>query len=114
MKVIDKKRFMSLAVSHKDEIMAEVEIMRSLDHENVVKILDVFDSEKTLYIVLELVTGGNLGEFVAEHGGVPEDAARKLFIQAAGALGYLHSKGIAHRDLKVCPISFLSASPRDD
>eukprot|EP00727_Mastigamoeba_balamuthi_P013206 m51a1_g8508 putative serine threonine-protein kinase chk2 (519) ;mRNA; f:72779-74638 len=99
-KVIDKKRFASLAAGHKDRIMEEVQILQRLDHGNIIRILDVVDTASTLYLVLELVTGGTLEDLVLERGGLAEDAARALFVQAATALRYLHSMGIAHRDIK--------------
>jgi serine/threonine protein kinase len=99
-KIIDKRRFMAQAASRKDKILDEVNILKELDHPNIIRIFDVFDTEKTLYIVLELVTGGDLLEFIMEVRAIPEERARSLFLQMASALAYLHSKGIAHRDLK--------------
>jgi serine/threonine protein kinase len=52
-KVIDKKKYMKLS-SKKDSLMAEVTILRNISHPNIIEIHEVFDTEKTLYIVLEL------------------------------------------------------------
>lgn len=99
-KIIDKKRFMAQAASRKDKILDEVHILKELNHPNIIKIFDVFDTEKALYIVLELVTGGDLLEFILETRSIPEDRARDLFLQVSSAVAYLHGRGVAHRDLK--------------
>lgn len=114
-KVIDKKKYMKQAGSRKDALMDEVQILKSLNHTNIIQIKDVFDTEKTLYIVLELykffkiykvnvyiyrVTGGELYDYIVERGFIPEDKTKALFIQMVNAVHYLHSQGIVHRDLK--------------
>lgn len=100
-KVIDKKRFIAQAASRRDKIMEEVTILQRLDHQNIIRIYDVFDTDKALYLVLELVTGGDLCDYITECKVIPEDRARRLFSQAVDAFAYLHGLGIVHRDLKV-------------
>jgi serine/threonine protein kinase len=55
-----------------------------------------------MYLVLELVEGGELFDFVVDRGcnGLPEDSAREIFRQIVDAVAYLHAKNISHRDLK--------------
>ncbi|KAH3757073.1 protein kinase 1 [Pelomyxa schiedti] len=99
-KVIDKKRFMSLAASHRDRIRCEVDILQSLSHDHIIKIYESFESEKALYLILELVTGGDLFGYIHDRGALPEDHTRMLFKQMVSAVVYLHNKGVVHRDLK--------------
>ena len=53
-KIIDKKKYAKQSGSRKDALMDEVKILQSISHPNIIQIHDVFDTEKTLYIILEL------------------------------------------------------------
>ena len=99
-KIIDKKKYAKHAGSRKDNLMDEVEILKKLNHPNIISIQDVFDTETTLFIVLELVTGGELFDKIIEEGHFPENECKELFQQLVDAIAYLHGLGIAHRDLK--------------
>eukprot|EP00760_Papus_ankaliazontas_P018590 PhM_4_TR17551/c0_g1_i1/m.72345/K06641/CHK2; serine/threonine-protein kinase Chk2 len=108
-KVIDKKKFALQGDFNLESLFAEVEILRKVSHKNVIGIHDVFDSPSALCIVLELVNGGDLFDYIAGRvgrmgAGVPnpftEDETKVLFIQLVEALLYLHNRGVAHRDLK--------------
>jgi len=114
-KVIDKKKFAKQHHSHRpNALQDEVKILQRLAHRNVIKIFDVFETEDTLYLVLELVTGGDLFDaIVALKGkGYPEDKARNLFSQMLQAIAYLHRHNVVHRDLK--PENILLTSKTDD
>eukprot|EP01105_Mastigella_eilhardi_P022172 TRINITY_DN5445_c0_g1_i1.p1 TRINITY_DN5445_c0_g1~~TRINITY_DN5445_c0_g1_i1.p1 ORF type:complete len:581 (+),score=162.40 TRINITY_DN5445_c0_g1_i1:136-1878(+) len=99
-KMIDKKRFAAQATSHKDKIKDEFFILKQLNHDHIIKVIDSFETDKTLNFVLELVTGGDLFGFIQDTGPLPEVLARKLFGQTVSAIAYLHENDIAHRDLK--------------
>lgn len=73
---------------------------------------EIFDSSDKLYIVLELVTGGELFDRIVSKGSYSEKEASELMKQVLDALSYLHAKGIVHRDLK--PENLLYASPAPD
>jgi calcium/calmodulin-dependent protein kinase I len=95
-KIIDKKR-----VKHKPEMMAnEVEILIKIDHKYVIKLLDLFDTPEYLYLVMELVTGGELFDRIVEREAYSEADAKEVIHQLLDALEYIHSKDIVHRDLK--------------
>jgi len=91
-------------------VMNEIEIMKELDHQNIVKLLDFSgDAEykrpngskiKVFYLALELVSGGELFDFIAETGRFTEEVARYYFHQMIAALEYLHTNGYSHRDIK--------------
>jgi serine/threonine protein kinase len=106
MKIIDKKKFMAINSSGRlDNLMDEVNILRAADHTNIIRMFDVIETPKTLYVVLELVSGGDLFDrIVAQEGkGFSEEVARYMFEQMLAAVKYLHSRSIVHRDLKVRP-----------
>jgi serine/threonine protein kinase len=62
--------------------------------------LKVMASKTKIYIVMELVTGGELFDKIASRGRLKEDDARKYFQQLINAVDYCHSRGVYHRDLK--------------
>eukprot|EP01116_Phalansterium_solitarium_P011879 TRINITY_DN27712_c0_g1_i1.p1 TRINITY_DN27712_c0_g1~~TRINITY_DN27712_c0_g1_i1.p1 ORF type:complete len:580 (-),score=226.98 TRINITY_DN27712_c0_g1_i1:49-1788(-) len=99
-KVIDKKKYAKQAGGRKDALMDEVRILQSISHANIIGIHDVVDTATTLYIVLELVTGGELLDRINDEHGFAEETARPLFVQLLDAVGYLHGRDIVHRDLK--------------
>lgn len=80
-------------------VRREIYIMRLLEHPHIVKLFEVLTSDSKLYIVMQLVTGGELFETI-EHGPLPEHRARHFFQQLVDGVDFCHKKGVAHRDLK--------------
>ena len=95
-----------------EKFKTELDIMRTLDHPNIIRLLEVFEDKKYIYFVMELCTGGELFESVTEQGSYSEEKARHAFIQLMKAIMYLHSRGICHRDIK--PENFLYVSKKSD
>jgi len=82
-------------------ILKEVQIMRQLDHPNVVKLVDFTESRQYYYIVLELCPGGELFHQIVRLTYFSEDLSRHVILQVAQALEYLHEEaGVVHRDIK--------------
>jgi len=82
-------------------ILKEVQIMRQLDHPNIVKLIDFSESKQYYYIVLELCPGGELFHQIVRLTYFSEDLSRHTIIQVAKALQYLHEEaGVVHRDIK--------------
>ncbi|KAH8071285.1 hypothetical protein JL720_11495 [Aureococcus anophagefferens] len=77
----------------------EIAILSALDHENVVKMFDYFETEREFCVVTEFAQG-ELFEILEEDGTLPEDTVRDIARQLVKALHYLHSQRIIHRDLK--------------
>ncbi|KAI9821071.1 MAG: MAPK-activated protein kinase Srk1 [Pycnora praestabilis] len=82
-------------------ILKEVQIMRQLDHPNIVKLVDFSESRQYYYIVLELCPGGELFHQIVRLTYFSEDLSRHVIVQVANALEYLHEEaGVVHRDIK--------------
>ncbi|XP_076359776.1 MAP/microtubule affinity-regulating kinase 3-like isoform X2 [Tachypleus tridentatus] len=82
------------------EIYREVKIMKMLDHPNVVKLYQVIETDKTLYLVMEYASGGELFDYLVAHGRMKERESRAKFRQIVSAVQYCHQNKIIHRDLK--------------
>jgi len=85
----------------------EVQIMKKVNHPNVLKLFEVFEDEEEFFLVMELVTGKELFDKIVERGQYSEADASHIVRQIVSAVDYLHGQGIAHRDLK--PENLLSA-----
>ncbi|KAF7130975.1 hypothetical protein CNMCM5793_003910 [Aspergillus hiratsukae] len=100
-------------------ILKEVQIMRQLDHPNIVKLIEFSESRQYYYIVLELCPGGELFHQIVRLTYFSEDLSRHVIVQVAKAIEYLHeTSGVVHRDIKpenllFYPIPFVpSKNPR--
>lgn len=81
-------------------IEREIIIMKLLTHPNVLRLYDVWETSKALYLVLEYVEGGELFDLLVERGPLQEQEAIKYFRQIVLGTAYCHALGICHRDLK--------------
>ncbi|EDW01876.1 GH20210 [Drosophila grimshawi] len=96
-KIIDKTQLNAMSL-HK--LFREVRIMKSLNHPNIVKLFQVIETEKTLYLIMEYASGGEVFDYLVLHGRMKEKEARVKFRQIVSAVQYCHQKRIIHRDLK--------------
>ena len=97
-KVIQKT---NQSLSSVKEQFREVDSLRTVNHPNIVKLLEVIDTEETLFIVMEYVSGGDLKTYLEAKGRMTEGEARGLFCQLVSALQHCHQRGVVHRDLKL-------------
>ncbi|KAF2190554.1 Pkinase-domain-containing protein [Zopfia rhizophila CBS 207.26] len=78
----------------------EIVIMRLLEHDNIVRLYDVWENRNELYVIMEYIQGGELFHYIGETGGLREIEVVHLFRQIIAALLYCHRLNIHHRDLK--------------
>eukprot|EP00040_Diaphanoeca_grandis_P021989 m.117649 g.117649 ORF g.117649 m.117649 type:complete len:639 (-) comp28593_c0_seq3:314-2230(-) len=96
-KIIDKN---NMSESSLAKLLREVKIMKMLRHPNIVELYEVIETEDTLYLIMEYASGGEVFDFLVEHGRMKEKVARQKFRQILSAVEYCHAQGIVHRDLK--------------
>uniref|UniRef100_A0A8C5E7V5 non-specific serine/threonine protein kinase n=1 Tax=Gouania willdenowi TaxID=441366 RepID=A0A8C5E7V5_GOUWI len=82
------------------ELFREVRIMKGLNHPNIVQLFEVIETDKTLYLIMEYASGGEVFDYLVSHGRMKEVEARAKFRQIVSAVHYCHTKNIVHRDLK--------------
>jgi len=78
----------------------EIDIMKQVEHENILKLIEIYEDDENVYIVMELVDGSELFDRIVDKGYYSEKSTVHIIKQILNAVKYLHEKGIAHRDLK--------------
>ncbi|EXA53796.1 PLK protein kinase [Fusarium oxysporum f. sp. pisi HDV247] len=102
-----KQRFaLKIVKSHmppkmEQKFQTELQIHSKMKHKNIVQFLRAFSYEKCTYLILELCPNGSLMDMVKRRKGLTEPEVRFYSVQIAGAIKYMHNKGIIHRDLKM-------------
>eukprot|EP00756_Hemistasia_phaeocysticola_P037363 Hpha_TRINITY_DN16692_c1_g1::TRINITY_DN16692_c1_g1_i4::g.180253::m.180253/K08794/CAMK1; calcium/calmodulin-dependent protein kinase I len=96
-----------------ESLKTEVKILMNVKHENIVNLLDVFEDDGKVYLIMELMVGGELFDRICNDypNGYSEKQASELIRQMIVAVQYFHGKGIIHRDLK--PENLLFATKED-
>ncbi|KAI2648274.1 Death-associated protein kinase 3 [Labeo rohita] len=84
----------------REEIEREVDILQDLQHPNIITLHDVYENRTDVVLILELVSGGELFDFLAQKESLSEEEATEFIKQILNGVQYLHSKKIAHFDLK--------------
>ncbi|KAK4473368.1 hypothetical protein MN116_004526 [Schistosoma mekongi] len=96
-KVIDKTQLNQASLK---KLFREVNIMKMLNHPNIVRLYEVIESERHVYLVMEYAENGEVFDHLVAHGRMKEREARAAFRQIVSAVEYCHQKKIVHRDLK--------------
>ena len=91
----------SLDNENKKKILYETNLMKKLNHPNITKILELFESEKYILLIMEYINGGNLFSFVKKRRKLNEKTSKFLFKQIILGIKYIHSQNIVHRDIKL-------------
>ena len=85
----------------KKKVFQEVYILKKIRHANVIRLLEVFEGSKQLFIVMEYAQGGDLLKYVQKQKHLKESEAKQIFKQIVFGLGHIHSRGVLHRDIKL-------------
>ena len=98
-----------------ETLMSEIDILIKLDHPNIIKLYEIYETDKYIYLIMELCTGGELFNRIirkTENREIfNEREAANIFRQMMSAIAYCHSKKVAHRDLKPENLLLLDESP---
>ncbi|XP_063782619.1 death-associated protein kinase 2 isoform X1 [Pseudophryne corroboree] len=84
----------------REEIEREVNILRDIQHPNIITLQDVYENKTDVVLILELVSGGELFDFLAQKESLSEEEATRFIKQILEGVNYLHTHKIAHFDLK--------------
>ncbi|RDW90109.1 putative serine/threonine protein kinase (Kin4) [Aspergillus mulundensis] len=83
------------------KIYREISILRDLHHPNIVRLHEMVETDRHIGIIMEYASGGELFDHILRNKYLKDNSARRLFAQLVSGVGYLHKKGIVHRDLKL-------------
>eukprot|EP00752_Nemacystus_decipiens_P014646 g13043.t1 len=99
-KVIDKRAMDPKLKPLLDQFHVEIQVLQLLRHPNIIHMEDVFESDAKIHMVMEIMQGGELFDYVVEKGTLSESEASVMVRKVTSALAYMHSLNIIHRDLK--------------
>mmetsp|Transcript_21187 Transcript_21187/g.36379 ORF Transcript_21187/g.36379 Transcript_21187/m.36379 type:complete len:717 (+) Transcript_21187:149-2299(+) len=97
---IVKKEFLESKPSLRKKVEREIAVMKLIDHPNVLRLFDVFETISHLFLVLEHIEGGELFDYLVKKGRLDPQEAHRFFRQILSGLHYCHKQLICHRDLK--------------
>ncbi|XP_036284212.1 serine/threonine-protein kinase SIK3 isoform X1 [Pipistrellus kuhlii] len=96
-KIIDKSQ---LDEENLKKIFREVQVMKMLCHPHIIRLYQVMETERMIYLVTEYASGGEIFDHLVAHGRMAEKEARRKFKQIVAAVFFCHCRNIVHRDLK--------------
>nr|BAA28663.1 HrPOPK-1 [Halocynthia roretzi] len=96
-KIVNREK---LSESVINKVEREIAIMKLIEHPHILGLHDVYENKKYLYLILELVSGGELFDYLVQKGRLIPREARRFFRQIISAVDYCHNHNVCHRDLK--------------
>ena len=109
------KHLSKLSIKNLEKFQREINILINSDHPNIIRIFEIFESQRSLYIVMEECKGGEIFDRIIEHiqskQMYSEKDAAEMFRQVMSSIEYCHKNGICHRDLKPENLLYLNAGP---
>jgi serine/threonine protein kinase len=110
-KVIDKRQVEMKFSGLLDQFFVEIRVLQSLNHPNIIRLEDTFESPDRIYMVMEMMKGGELFDYVVEKGTLSEEEASVLVRKITSAVAHMHGLDIIHRDLKPENLLLTSKGP---
>ena len=109
------KHLSKLIIKNLEKFEREINILINTDHPNIIRIYEIFESQRSLYLVMELCKGGEVFDRIIEHiqskTMYSEKDAAEMFRQVMSSIEYCHNNGICHRDLKPENLLYLNQGP---
>jgi serine/threonine protein kinase len=97
-KVLEKQKIVD--AGDVERVSREIHILKLIRHPHIVRLYEIVESTKQLYLIMEYAPGGELFDFIVRRRRLEEVDACRLFRQLVAGLAHMHANGIAHRDLK--------------
>ena len=112
------KHLSKLSIKNLEKFQREINILIKADHPNIIKLYEIFESHRSLYLIMEECRGGEVFDRIIEHIQAKQmytelDAAN-MFQQIMSAIEYCHNNGIVHRDLKPENLLYLNSGGEKD
>ena len=112
------KHLSKLNIKNLEKFRREIEILKKMDHPNIIKLYEVYESERSLYLVMEECKGGEIFDRIIQHiqekKMYSEKDAAIIFEQVMSCIAYCHNRNICHRDLKPENLLYLNAGDEKD
>ena len=112
------KHISKIHISDFSKLELEVNILIKIDHPNIIKLYEIFESKSSIYLIMEKCKGGEVFDHIYEHiqskKMYSEKNAADIFQQLMGAIEYCHNNGICHRDLKLENLLYLNEGNEED
>ena len=112
------KQLSKLSIKNLEKFEREINILKKSDHPNIIKLYEIFESKRSLYLIMEECKGGEVFDKIIEHiqskKMYTEKDAANMFEQMMSAVEYCHNNGICHRDLKPENLLYLNLGPEVD
>lgn len=97
-KILEKDRISDM--SDIERVKREIRILARIQHPNVIRLYEVIDSPKHIFLIMEYATGGELFDYIVRHQRVDECTACSIFHHLINGINQCHRSGVIHRDLK--------------
>ena len=112
------KHLSKLNINNLEKFKNEIELLRKMDHPNIIKLYEIFESERSLYLIMEECKGGEVFSKIIERINAKlmysEKDAANIIKQVISCINYCHNKNICHRDLKPENLLYLKDGPEKD
>jgi len=112
-KVIDKRQVEMKFSGLLDQFFVEIKVLKALNHPNIIRLVESYETPDRIYMVMEVMKGGELFDYVVEKGTLSEEEASVLVRKITSAVAHMHNQNIIHRDLKPENLLLTSKDPKN-